>query len=298
MSIDLPKHRVSVALVHPQIASNTGNVGRLCVATGTPLHLVRPMGFVLDDRHLKRAGMDYWPRLVLSVHDDLDAFGRAMADRRAWLFTARGGRPLWDCPLADGDCLAFGSETHGLPDRLLDASPDRRVRIPQRAGERCLNLSTAVGVGLYECLRRFAADFPASGIPEPADTVGPMDRILVVDDHVANCVPLVKLFRFAGIGARCAAAGAEALAALAGHRFDVVLLDVMMPDMDGFAVLEAIRADPQHAAVAVLMYSAMTDVESQTRAMRLGAQGYVLKGTEFDGVLRHVRRFLPEARQT
>jgi len=151
---DLSPHRVSVALVHPQIAPNTGNVGRLCVATGSALHLVRPLGFVLSDRNLQRAGMDYWPRLRLTMHDDQAAFVTATAGARRWLFTTKGDRSVWDVPFADGDCLVFGSESHGLPADLLAAAPDRWVRIPQVAGERCLNLSTAVGVGLYECLRR------------------------------------------------------------------------------------------------------------------------------------------------
>jgi tRNA (cytidine/uridine-2'-O-)-methyltransferase len=152
--IDLSPHRVSVALVHPQIAPNTGNVGRLCVATGTALHLVRPLGFVLSDRNLQRAGMDYWPRLRLTVHDDRAAFAAATAGKRQWLFTTKADRSVWDVPFADGDCLVFGSESHGLPADLLAAGPDHWVRIPQVAGERCLNLSTAVGIGLYECLRR------------------------------------------------------------------------------------------------------------------------------------------------
>ena len=149
----LPPHRLSVALVHPQIAPNTGNVGRLCVATGTPLHLVRPLGFVLSDRNLQRAGMDYWPRLDLTVHDDLPAF-TAAPPGPLWLFTTKADRSLWDAAFADGDCLAFGSETHGLPDALLAAHPDRCLRIPQVPGERCLNLATAVGIGLYEALRQ------------------------------------------------------------------------------------------------------------------------------------------------
>ncbi len=157
---DLPPHRLSVALVRPQIAPNTGNVGRLCVATGTALHLVRPLGFVLSDRNLQRAGMDYWPRLGLTVHDDLEAFTGATATARRWLFTTRGDRPLWDCPFADGDCLVFGSESHGLPPDLLAAHPDRWVRIPQRPGERCLNLSTAAGIGLYGALRRISRPEP------------------------------------------------------------------------------------------------------------------------------------------
>jgi tRNA (cytidine/uridine-2'-O-)-methyltransferase len=149
----LTPHCVSVALVHPQIAPNTGNVGRLCVATGTALHLVRPLGFVLSDRNLQRAGMDYWPRLSLTVHDDLAAFLTATSSLRTWLFTTSAERSLWDCRFADGDCLVFGSETSGLPRDLLNAHADRLVRIPQAAGERCLNLSTAAGIGLYECLR-------------------------------------------------------------------------------------------------------------------------------------------------
>ncbi len=154
MSPDLSPHRVSVALVHPQIAPNTGNIGRLCVASGTHLHLVRPLGFVLSDRNLQRAGMDYWPRLKLTIHDDLPAFLDVMSGTRTWLFTTSGERSAWDVPFADGDCLAFGSETRGLPRDLLASQADQRVRIPQVAGERCLNLSTAVGVGLYECLRQ------------------------------------------------------------------------------------------------------------------------------------------------
>ena len=151
--IHLPDHGVRVALFQPQIAPNTGNVARLCVATATELHLVRPLGFVLSDRQLKRSAMDYWPRLKLTVHDDAAAFFAATAGVRTWFFTSKAGRPFWDADFADGDCLAFGSETHGLPQSLLDAHPGRAVRIPQAPGERCLNLSTAVGVGLYECLR-------------------------------------------------------------------------------------------------------------------------------------------------
>ncbi len=93
----------------------------------------------------------------MTVHDDLDAFGRATAARRAWLFTTSADRSVWDCPFADGDCLVLGSETHGLPAALLAAHPDRCVRIPQVAGERCLNLSAAAAVALYECLRRVAS---------------------------------------------------------------------------------------------------------------------------------------------
>jgi len=155
--IDLASHRLSVGLVHPQIAPNTGNIGRLCVATGTRLHLVRPMGFVLSDQNLRRSAMDYWPRLQVTVHDDLEAFAAAMAGTRFWLFTSKATRSLWDAEFADGDCLVFGSETSGLPALFVKRHADRAVRIPQVPGERCLNLSTAAGIALYDALWRVQA---------------------------------------------------------------------------------------------------------------------------------------------
>src|SRR5688500_218292 len=111
----LPPHRLKVALFQPQIAPNTGNVGRLCVASGTELHLVRPMGFVLSDHQLRRSGMDYWPRLKLTVHDDHDAFFKSLDATPVWLFSTKATRNLWDARFTPDDCLIFGSETHGLP---------------------------------------------------------------------------------------------------------------------------------------------------------------------------------------
>lgn len=154
MSVTLGEHRLKVALLQPEIAPNTGNIGRLCVATGTELHLVRPLGFVLSDRQLKRSGMDYWERLKLTVHDDDEAFFRWLGDAGVWLFTSKGERSVWDVPFADGDVLVFGSETRGISERVRGRFPERLVRIPQAAGERCLNLSTAAGIGVYEALRR------------------------------------------------------------------------------------------------------------------------------------------------
>jgi tRNA (cytidine/uridine-2'-O-)-methyltransferase len=151
--LTLPPHRLNVALLRPQIAPNTGNIARLCVATGTALHLVRPLGFVLSDRQLKRSAMDYWPRLDLTVHDDADAFLQAVGGDRIWLFSTKGGQGLWQADFRDGDWLVFGSETHGIDDDLLARHPDHTLRIPQAPGERCLNLSTAAGIGLYEALR-------------------------------------------------------------------------------------------------------------------------------------------------
>jgi len=101
--------------------------------------------------------MDYWPRLSLTIHDDNDSFFNAMKEVRVWFFTSKAGRPFWDADFAEGDCLIFGSETHGLPESLVGRFPAQALRIPQVEGERCLNLSTSVGIGLYECLRRLEA---------------------------------------------------------------------------------------------------------------------------------------------
>jgi tRNA (cytidine/uridine-2'-O-)-methyltransferase len=109
---------------------------------------------VLSDRELKRSAMDYWARLKLTVHDDLDSFERSMEDASRWLFSTKGERTLWDADFRDGDWLIFGNETQGLPARLLDGVSTRVIRIPQAPGERCLNLSTAAGIGLYEALHR------------------------------------------------------------------------------------------------------------------------------------------------
>jgi tRNA (cytidine/uridine-2'-O-)-methyltransferase len=152
--LDLPPHRLQIVLLHPQIAPNTGNIARLCVATGTALHLVRPMGFALSDRELARSAMDYWPRLKLTVHDDESAFFAAAPSEKCWMFSTRGHTPLWHANFADGDYLIFGSETHGIRQELLDRHPARTVLIPQAPGERCLNLSTAAGIGLFAALAR------------------------------------------------------------------------------------------------------------------------------------------------
>ncbi|HRK32313.1 MAG TPA: tRNA (cytidine(34)-2'-O)-methyltransferase [Tepidisphaeraceae bacterium] len=151
---DLAPHGIEVALVHPQIAPNTGNVARLCVATGTPLHLVKPLGFQLDDRQIRRSAMDYWPRLRLTLHDDLSTFREAMAARRIWLFDSSGAVGLWNAQFLNGDVLVFGSETAGLPSAWLSAETERVIRIPQVPGERCLNLATSVGIATYDAIRR------------------------------------------------------------------------------------------------------------------------------------------------
>ena len=135
----LKPHRLSIALFQPQIAANTGNIARLCVASGTHLHLVRPMGFILGDRQLKRSAMDYWPRLKFTLHDDTDAFLEAMKSVRFVLFTSKSNRSFWDLPKQEADCLVFGSETAGLPEAFVSRHRETAVRIPQMPDERCLN---------------------------------------------------------------------------------------------------------------------------------------------------------------
>jgi tRNA (cytidine/uridine-2'-O-)-methyltransferase len=158
LMIHLPPHRLSVALFQPRIAPNTGNIARLCVAAAAGLHLVRPLGFVLSEKNLRRSAMDYWPRLKLTVHDDTEAFFASPAGAgRLWLLTSRASRSVWDAAFAPDDCLIFGNETAGLPEEMIARHPDRALRIPQAPGERCLNLSTAAGVALYEALRQVSA---------------------------------------------------------------------------------------------------------------------------------------------
>ncbi|MEM8874072.1 MAG: TrmH family RNA methyltransferase [Planctomycetota bacterium] len=151
---DLPDHGLKLALVHPQIPQNVGNIGRTCVATGTALNIVRPMGFVLDDTRLKRAGLDYWPRLKLTMHDDLDTFMTTAGT--TWWFDSEGETSLWEAPIAAGDTLVFGSETRGFPLGVM--REQRTVRLPQMPGERCLNLASAAAAALYHAIHRVHCD--------------------------------------------------------------------------------------------------------------------------------------------
>ena len=149
-----PSDGLKVVLVHPQIAPNTGNIARLCVATGASLHLVRPLGFIWSDREVRRSGMDYLPRLDVTFHDDLDALVRTIGDSRAWLFSSKAVCNFWEAEFAAGDWLILGSETAGLPTSVTTRFADRLLRIPQVRGERCLNLSSAAAIGLFEALRQ------------------------------------------------------------------------------------------------------------------------------------------------
>lgn len=144
-----------IALVEPEIPPNTGNVARLCAATGARLHLVEPLGFSIDDRQLKRAGLDYWHLVDLVVHPSLDAFLAATAAQRRWYLSTRATASYADAPYATGDVIVFGKETKGLPQSLLDAEPERTLRVPMRPDSvRSINLSTTVGIMAYAALSR------------------------------------------------------------------------------------------------------------------------------------------------
>jgi tRNA (cytidine/uridine-2'-O-)-methyltransferase len=144
-----------VVLVAPEVHWNTGNVGRTCLGANAALHLVRPLGFSLDSRQVKRAGLDYWPRVPLAVWEDFDAFRAAMAPApgEICLFTKRAPRSCRRMPLQPRMFLVFGSETRGLPDRILSLYPEAHFHVPISRAIRSLNLSTTVGIALYASLR-------------------------------------------------------------------------------------------------------------------------------------------------
>ena len=144
-----------LVIFEPEIPPNTGNMIRLCANTGARLHLVRPLGFSLDEPRLRRAGLDYRELAQVSVHDSLDACLSALENPRVFAFSTRAERVYTDADFAPGDALLFGPETRGLPQALLDALPARqRLRIPLRAGNRSLNLANAAAVALYEAWRQ------------------------------------------------------------------------------------------------------------------------------------------------
>ena len=144
-----------MVLVSPEIHWNTGNIGRTCLGVGARLHLIRPLGFSLDSRQVKRAGLDYWERVPLSIWDSYRAFHLAMEpqDGEVALFTKTGSRLHWQLPKPERLFLVFGSETKGLPGAILSRYPDARYRIPITDEIRSLNLSTAAGIALYESIR-------------------------------------------------------------------------------------------------------------------------------------------------
>ena len=146
---------ITVALVEPEIPPNTGNVARLCAATRTPLHVVGPTGFRLDDRAVRRAGLDYWPEVNLTRHRDLDGLYAALPGARFIYLTTKARLSYADWAFAPDDCLVFGPETRGLPEGLLRANAEHCLTIPMPNPKvRSLNLATSVAIVLYEALRQ------------------------------------------------------------------------------------------------------------------------------------------------
>ncbi len=147
-----------IILYEPEIPQNTGNIGRLCAITRSRLHLIHPLGFKINDRHLKRSGMDYWHTLDLHHHDDWEHFLKCKErPQKIWLFTTKASPFFWDVGFSDGDGLLFGNEGSGCPQSIhLWVGEEHRVTIPQPNSElRSLNLSTSVGIATYEAIRQF-----------------------------------------------------------------------------------------------------------------------------------------------
>ncbi|MEX0718800.1 MAG: tRNA (cytidine(34)-2'-O)-methyltransferase [Planctomycetaceae bacterium] len=144
-----------VVLHRPDIPQNAGNIGRTCVAVGAKLWFVRPLGFVLDDRHLRRAGMDYWRHLDWEAVDGWDELRGKLAGRTFWKLTKHATRPVWDAAFTPGDVFVFGSETRGLPSHILEEDPSRNLTLPMRPEVRSLNLASTVNTVVYEAVRQF-----------------------------------------------------------------------------------------------------------------------------------------------
>lgn len=150
---------LNIVLVEPEIPQNAGNVARTCAVTGSVLHLVRPLGFEVSDKHLKRAGLDYWQYLDIRYYDSIeDVMEKYYDGSNFWFFSTKAKRVHSEAKYKDGDFLVFGKETRGLPEDLLEAHYGECVRIPMKGELRSLNLANSVCVGVYEALRQM--DYP------------------------------------------------------------------------------------------------------------------------------------------
>ncbi len=144
---------INIVLYCPEIPQNTGNISRTCAVTGAALHIIRPIGFEISDRTLKRAGLDYWDKLDVTYYDSYDDFLLKNPGAELFFLTSKAKRFYTDVEYPEGAYLVFGRETSGLPAEITSAAPDRCLRIPMRSDVRCLNLSNAVAIVLYEALR-------------------------------------------------------------------------------------------------------------------------------------------------
>ena len=145
---------INIALIEPEIPQNTGNIARTCAAVGASLHLVKPLGFEIDDKKLKRAGLDYWDKLDITYYDGLDDFLEKNREEKMFFFTTKAKQSYTDVKYPGRVFIVFGKETKGLPEELLYANPEKCVRIPMRDTLRSLNLSNSVAVAVYEVLRQ------------------------------------------------------------------------------------------------------------------------------------------------
>lgn len=146
--------KYNIVLVEPEIPQNTGNISRTCAVTGSSLHLIKPLGFSIDEKHLKRAGLDYWQYLDLHVYENLGEFYEKTEGGKYIYFSSKAAKSYIDVEYPDGCYLVFGKETKGLDEELIEKNLDCSVRIPMLPAKRCLNLSNSVAVALYEALRR------------------------------------------------------------------------------------------------------------------------------------------------
>ena len=145
----------NIVLVSPQIPPNTGNIARLCAATNSTLHLIKPLGFAIDDKKMKRAGLDYWDILNVQIHEDIDEFIQKYDNSKFIFLSSKVEKIYWDYNFQDGDFLIFGSETTGLPPDIMEKFKDQMLTIPQYEDHvRCLNLSNSVSIVLYEAIRQ------------------------------------------------------------------------------------------------------------------------------------------------
>lgn len=151
-------YNINIVLAEPQIPQNTGNISRTCAVTGARLHLIKPLGFEVSDKHLKRAGLDYWDKLDISYYENFADFFEKNPDGNFFYFTTKGRKTYSDVKYPNNSYLVFGREDRGLPEELLYRNPESSVRIPMRNELRSLNLSNSVAIAVYEVLRQW--DYP------------------------------------------------------------------------------------------------------------------------------------------
>jgi len=161
--MSFPQPLLHVVLHQPDIPQNTGNIGRSCVAVGAKLWLVRPLGFHLDERHLRRAGMDYWQFVDWEAVENWNELKDRLRERTFWYLTKTATRLVWDAAFSAGDVLVFGSESRGLPRSILDEQPSQNLKLPMYEKVRSLNLASTANTVMYEAVRQFG------GLPEIAE---------------------------------------------------------------------------------------------------------------------------------